>query len=107
MMKQVMYLVYAAALFAATPAKAQWVVTDPVNLAQSIVNTAQEIVQTSATASNMINNFQEVKKVYDQGKKYYDKLAAVNNLLKDARKVQQTVLLVGISPKCTWTVSAG
>lgn len=94
-MKQLMYLVFAVTLFAATPAKAQWVVTDPVNLAQSIVNTAQEIVQTSATASNMINNFQEVKKVYDQGKKYYDKLAAVNNLLKDARKVQQTVLMVG------------
>jgi hypothetical protein len=36
-----------------------------------------------------------VKKVYDQGKEYYDKLKAINNLVKDARKVQQTVLLVG------------
>ena len=32
---------------------------------------------------------------YEQGKEYYDKLKAVNNLVKDARKVQQTVLLVG------------
>ena len=33
--------------------------------------------------------------MYKQGKEYYDKLQAVNNLVKDARKVQQTVLLVG------------
>jgi hypothetical protein len=33
--------------------------------------------------------------VYDQGKEYYDALKSVNNLLRDARKVQQTVLLVG------------
>lgn len=28
-------------------------------------------------------------------KEYYDKLKAVNNLIKDARKVQQTVLMIG------------
>lgn len=33
--------------------------------------------------------------MYEQGKEYYDKLKAINNLVKDARKVQQTVLLVG------------
>lgn len=50
--------------------------------------------------SNMIRRWvlsllNEVKRVYEQGKEYYDKLKAVNNLVKDARKVQQTVLLVG------------
>ncbi len=75
--------------------RAQFVVTDPVNLAQSIVNSANEIVQTSSTVSNVIKNFQEVKKVYDQGKKYYDALKAVNDLVKDARKVQETILMVG------------
>lgn len=75
--------------------KAQWVVTDPTNLAQSIVNTTQQIVQTSSTARNMLNNFKEVEKVYNQGKKYYDALKSVNNLVKDARKVQETVLMVG------------
>ncbi|WP_026713460.1 DUF4141 domain-containing protein [Flavobacterium daejeonense] len=95
-MKKLMFMVYTALLFAVTPtAKAQWVVTDPSNLAQGIVNTARQIVQTSTTATNMINNFKEVQKVYNQGKEYYDKLKAVNNLVKDARKVQQTVLLVG------------
>ena len=75
--------------------KAQFVVTDPINLAQSIVNSANEIIQTSNTVSNVIKNFQEVKKVYEQGKEYYDALKAVNNLVKDARKVQETILMVG------------
>lgn len=76
-------------------AKAQFVVTDPANLASGILNSANEIVQTSNTVSNVVKNFNEVKKVDEQGKEYYDKLKAVNNLVKDARKVQQTVLLVG------------
>lgn len=95
-MKKAMLLVCTAFMLAAAPsAKAQWVVTDPANLASGILNSANEIVQTSSTVSNVIKNFNEVKKVYDQGKEYYDKLQAVNNLVKDARKVQQTVLMVG------------
>ena len=43
----------------------------------------------------MISNFQETIKIYNQGKEYYDKLKSVHDLVKDARKVQQTVLLVG------------
>jgi len=84
-----------AFFFTITFAKSQFVVTDPANLAQGIINSANEIVQTSSTVSNVIKNFNEVKKVYEQGKEYYDKLKAINNLIKDARKVQQTVLLVG------------
>lgn len=84
-----------ALTLAASPTKAQFVVTDPINLVQSILNSAQEIIQTSSTVTNVIKNFQEVKKVYDQGKEYYDALKSVNNLVKDARKVQQTVLMVG------------
>ncbi|WKS95920.1 DUF4141 domain-containing protein [Riemerella columbina] len=74
---------------------AQWVVSDPGNLAQSIVNTAQEIVQTSSTATNTLKNFKEVEKVYKQGKKYYDALKQVKAIVKDARKVRETVLMVG------------
>lgn len=95
-MKKVVYLVCTALMLAVAPsANAQWVVTDPGNLASGILNSANEIVQTSSTVSNVIKNFNEVKKVYEQGKEYYDKLKAINNLVKDARKVQQTVLLVG------------
>lgn len=76
-------------------ASAQWVVTDPTNLAQGIVNTTKQIIQTSSTASNMLSNFKETVKIYEQGKKYYDALKSVNNLVKDARKVQQTILMIG------------
>lgn len=38
---------------------------------------------------------QETVKIYEQGKKYYDALKSVNNLVRDARKVQQTVLMLG------------
>lgn len=76
-------------------ANAQWVVSDPGNLAQGIINASKNIIHTSKTASNMVANFQETVKIYQQGKKYYDALKSVHNLVKDARKVQQTILMVG------------
>lgn len=95
-MKKIMYLMCTTLMLAVAPsAKAQLIVADPVNLASGILNSANEIVQTSTTVSNVIKNFKEVEKMYNQGKEYYEKLQAVNNLVKDARKVQQTVLLVG------------
>ena len=95
-MKKILFMVCMALMLAVAPsAKAQFVVTDPANLASGILNSANEIVQTSSTVSNVVKNFKEVEKVYKQGKEYYDKLKAINNLVKDARKVQQTVLLVG------------
>ena len=94
--KKLLFMVCTALTLAVAPsAKAQFVVTDPANLASGILNSANEIIQTSSTVSNVIKNFKEVEKVYKQGKEYYDKLQAINNLVKDARKVQQTVLLVG------------
>jgi hypothetical protein len=95
-MKKILFVVSTAIMLALAPsAKAQFVVTDPANLASGILNSANEIIQTSSTVSNVVKNFKEVEKVYKQGKEYYDKLQAINNLVKDARKVQQTVLLVG------------
>ncbi|MDQ6532137.1 DUF4141 domain-containing protein [Flavobacterium sp. LHD-85] len=95
-MKKILFMVFTALTLAAAPsAEAQFVVTDPANLASGILNSANEIIQTSSTVSNVVKNFKEVEKVYKQGKEYYDKLQAVSNLVKDARKVQQTVLLVG------------
>ena len=76
-------------------AKAQIPVTDGANITQSIVNSIQQIFNTSTTAENMINNFKETVKLYEQGKQYYDALKSVSNLIKDARKVQKTILLVG------------
>ena len=82
-------------LFGANRASAQWTVIDPSNIAQSIVNSSKSLVQESTTATNMVKNFQETVKIYNQAKKYYDALQSVNNLVRDARKVQQTVLMLG------------
>ena len=39
--------------------------------------------------------FAETVKIYQQYKKYYDALKSVNNLVKDARKVSEIILMVG------------
>ena len=75
--------------------QAQWVVSDPGNLAQGIINASKNIIHTSKTATNMVSNFQETVKIYEQGKKYYDALKSVNNLVKDAVKVKNTILMIG------------
>ena len=94
-MKKYILIICIGLLCFAHESKAQWVVTDPGNLAQGIINTTKQIIQTSTTANNTLNGFKETAKVFEQGKKYYDALKFVHNLVKDARKVQQTVLLVG------------
>ena len=94
-MKTKVIMMLSLCLLFAGKANAQWVVTDPSNLAQGIINATKNSVHTSSTATNMINNFKETVKIYEQGKKYYDALKSVNNLIKDARKVQQTILMVG------------
>lgn len=76
-------------------ANAQFAVIDPSNIAQSIVNTTKEIAQASKTVSNTLDTFKETRKVYEQGKEYYDALKSVNHLVKDAKKVQKTLLLLG------------
>lgn len=94
-MRTKILMLFAVGLFCVGKANAQWIVTDPTNIATSIVNTTKQIIETSSTARNMISNFQETVKIYEQGKKYYDALKSVNNLVKDARKVQQTILMIG------------
>lgn len=93
MRTRIIYLLSALLLSGAV--RAQIPVTDAANISQSIVNSVQELVQTSTTAENMIGNFQETMKIYRQGKEYYDRLRNVTNLVRDARKVQQSVLMVG------------
>ena len=57
--------------------QAQWVVSDPGNLVQGIVNSVNEIVETSETAQ------------------YYDKLRKVNDLISGSEKVKESVLMLG------------
>lgn len=73
---------------------AQLVVSDPSNLIQSIINSTQEIVETSTTAQNMIKNFQETEKLFQETKKYYDQLKNVTDVVRGAHKVKLTYDLI-------------
>lgn len=89
-MKKILLCLWIFAGFGTYQAKAQWAVIDPTNLVQNILT----VGKTATTATNVINSFKEMQKIYDQGKEYYDKLQSVHNLIKDARKVKETVELV-------------
>lgn len=43
----------------------------------------------------VLSLLQETVKLYKQAKSYYDALKSVTDLVKDARKVQKTILLIG------------
>ena len=88
-------LVCTALLLATVQSSAQWVVTDPGNLAQGIINMSDNIAHTSKTATNTAQSFFETVKIYEQSKTYYDALTSVNNLVRDARKVREIILMVG------------
>ena len=88
-------LICGTLVLASVQARAQWVVTDPGNMAQGIINMSDNIAHTSKTAVSTAQNFAETVKIYEQYKKYYDALKSVNNLVKDARKVREVILMVG------------
>ena len=76
-------------------AYAQCVVTDHSNLAQGIVNSTKQVVEAAKNGSTLLQSFQQTVKIYEQSKKYYDALKSVSNLVRTARKVQQSILIVG------------
>jgi len=94
-MKKVILLISIALVSFTSQTKAQFVVMDPAHIATSIVNAANEIVQTSSTVENVIKDWQQVQSLYNTTKGYYDQLKQVNDLVKDAKKVKDCILLVG------------
>ncbi len=94
-MKQIKAIVMGlACLLVAGTANAQWVVSDPGNLAQGIINTVKQIAQTSTTAKNTLDGFKETAKVFEQGKKYYDALKDVHDVIKGGVKVKKSIEMV-------------
>ena len=81
-------------LAGAGTANAQWVVSDPGNLAQSIINSAKEMVETAGTKANTLNGFLETQKIFQQGKAYYDALKSVHDVVKGGIKVKKSIELV-------------
>ncbi len=82
-------------MFTVMTVNAQWVVSDPGNLAQSIVNSTKQVVEAGKNGQTLVQSFQQTRKIFEQGKAYYDGLRKVKNLVRDARKVQQTILMIG------------
>lgn len=93
-MRKVLVMLFSA-LSLSGAARAQIPVTDATGIAQGIINSANELLQSSSTAENMVNNFRETVKIYEQGRAYYDRLRSVTNLVREGRKVQESILLVG------------
>ena len=94
MKKYLLMALFAMSLFI-PQAHAQWVVTDPGNFAGNIANSIKEIATASKTVKNRLSGFKEVEKLYNDTKKYYDALKQVNNLIGDAYKVKECILMVG------------
>lgn len=94
-MKPKIFLLCLCATMTAATVQAQWVVSDPGNLAQGIVNSAKQVVEAGKNGQTLLQSFEETRKIFEQGKVYYDALRQVKNLVKNARKVQQTILMLG------------
>ena len=93
-MRTIKAIILGVACLTAGAANAQWVVHDPGNLAQGIINTAKEMVETSATAQHTLDGFRETAKIFEQGRKYYDALKAVHDVVKGGVKVKKSIGLV-------------
>ena len=93
-MKTVKAIIVGMVCLTAGAANAQWVVSDPGNLAQGIINTTKQIVETSATAQHTLDGFKETAKIFEQGRKYYDALKAVHDVVKGGVKVKKSIDLV-------------
>lgn len=93
-MRTIKAIILGVACLTAGAANAQWVVHDPGNLAQGIINTAKEMVETSATAQHTLDGFRETAKIFEQGRKYYDALKAVHDVVKGGVKVTKSIGLV-------------
>ena len=89
-MKRKIFSALCAFLLTVPAMHAQWVVTDPGNLAQGIVNSVNEMVETSETAQNAMSTFKEASKIYEQSRKYYDMLKSVNSLVSGSLKVKES-----------------
>jgi len=52
------------------------------------------MVETSATAQHTLDGFRETAKIFEQGRKYYDALKAVHDVVKGGVKVKKSIGLV-------------
>ena len=94
-MKKYIFMALLGLSLSVPKAHAQWTVYDPGNFAGNIANSVKEIATASKTVKNTLDGFKEVEKLYNDTKKYYDDLRKIKNLIGDAYKVKECILMVG------------
>ena len=94
-MKKYIFMALVGLSLSVPKAHAQWTVYDPGNFAGNIANSVKEIATASKTVKNTLDGFKEVEKLYNDTKKYYDDLRKIKNLIGDAYKVKECILMVG------------
>ena len=94
-MKKYIFMALLGLSLSVPKAHAQWTVYDPGNFAGNIANSVKEIATASKTLKNTLDGFKEVEKLYNDTKKYYDDLRKIKNLIGDAYKVKECILMVG------------
>ena len=88
-MRTIKAIIVGVVCLTAGAANAQWVVHDPGNLAQGIINTTKEIVETSATAQHTLDGIKETAKIFlDMG--FYFGIGGVLTF-KNAKKRKEAV----------------
>lgn len=94
-MKEHIFIVLLGSSLSVPRAHAQRIVTGPGNFAGNIVSSVKETAIVSKTAKNILDGFKEMEKLYNGTEKYYDALKKINNLIDDAYKVKECILMMG------------
>lgn len=84
-------IIYFLAIILSQSVSAQWVVSDPTNLAQSVINTARTVGQSEATRGAVLENVANTEKIFEQTRQYYEYLRTVNSYIKDVYEVKHTI----------------
>ena len=93
-MKKLLVIVSICLCFAGR-ANAQWVVSDPGNLAQSIINSAKEMVETAGTKTKTLNGFLGKQKIFQKRKQIYEELKTEDDVEKGGVKGGNSLARVG------------
>ncbi|MBQ0081502.1 MAG: DUF4141 domain-containing protein [Alistipes sp.] len=80
-------------LFVVYDTKCQIVVSDPSNLAQSIVNAANEMQYTASSAQTALENLEKTKQIFSSQREFFEQFRVVSAAVKGARKLQEVMLL--------------
>lgn len=88
-MKKICLLLFSIVFISNTAVKAQIPVTDAGNLFMKALDYTEYLT----TASNAAKNFNEAKKIFEQGEEYYEALKDVHEIVKKSRNVKGCIKL--------------